>query len=70
MWIFCDAGTWEEVKLAYDKNYLPDRVIEGVLHPSFDNRRLKLRSNGDPSWIMKQTCITSKSRRKGASAQS
>ena len=69
MWIFHDAGVWEEVKLAYDENYLPDRVIQGVSHPTFKNRRLKLRSNGDPSWIMKQTCTTNKSRRKGASAR-
>jgi len=66
IWICRDSGSWEKVTLEYDDKYHPDRVIKGLSHPSFSDRRLKLRKNGEPSWIMKQTCATIKSRRKGA----
>ena len=65
IWICRDSNSWEKVALEYDVKYHPDRVIKGLSHPSFPDRRLKLRKNGEPSWIMNQTCATIKSRRKG-----
>lgn len=65
IWICYEPDVWERVPLEYDAKFAPERVILGLSHPSFKDRRLKLRKNGEPSWIMKQTCVTNKSRRKG-----
>ena len=65
IWICRDSSSWEKVALEYDDKYDPDRVVRGLSHPSFPDRRLKLRKNGEPSWIMKQTYTMIKSRRKG-----
>lgn len=66
VWICREPNAWEKVVLEYDDKFTPERVIQGLSHPSFKDRRLKLRKNGEPSWITKQTCVTNKSRRKGA----
>lgn len=66
IWICRKQHVWERVVLEYDDKFLPERVVLGLSHPLFQDRRLKLRKNGEPSWITKQTCATNKSRRKGA----
>lgn len=65
IWICREPNAWEKVELEYDGKFSPERVILGLSHPLFGDRRLKLRKNGEPSWITKQTCVTNKSRRKG-----
>jgi hypothetical protein len=64
IWICQEPNVWERVVLEYDDKFAPEHVILGLSHPSFKDRRLKLRKNGEPSWITKQTCVTNKSRRK------
>lgn len=66
IWICREPDTWERVVLEYDDKFAPEQVILGLSHPLFEDRRLKLRKNGEPSWITKQTCVTNRSRRKGA----
>ncbi|KAF9790742.1 hypothetical protein BJ322DRAFT_999032 [Thelephora terrestris] len=66
IWICREPNAWQRIVLEYDDKFAPERVISGLSHPSFKDRRLKLRKNGEPSWITKQTCVTNKSRRKGA----
>ena len=67
IWICREKNAWERVLLEYDDKFAPERLISGLSHPLFKDRRLKLRKNGEPSWITKQTCVTNKSRRKGHS---
>lgn len=64
IWICREPDVWETIVLEYDDRFAPERVILGLSHPFFKDRRLKLRKNGEPSWITKQTCVTNKSRRK------
>lgn len=66
MWISLSAGCWVGVPFEYDPNYLPDRVVMTARHPLFNDRVLKIRANGEPSWVTRQTCVTLKSRRKVA----
>lgn len=66
IWICQEPNTWKKVVLEYDDKFDPERVISGLSHPLFEDRRLRLRKSGEPSWITKQTCMTNKSRRKEA----
>ena len=66
MWISLSAGCWVGVPIEYDQNYLPDRVVIAARHPLFNDRVLKIRANGEPSWVTRQTCVTLKSRKKVA----
>jgi hypothetical protein len=66
MWISSSAGSWEGIPIEYDRNYLPDRVVTAARHPLFSDRVLKIRENGEPSWVTRQTCVTLKSRKKVA----
>jgi hypothetical protein len=64
IWICRRAGSWDAVPMIFNESYLPDRVVKGLLHPLFPDRVLKVRINGEPSWVTKQSCSTIKSRRK------
>jgi len=66
LWISLSTGSWESVPIEYDWNYLPDRVVTAARHPLFNDRVLKIRANGEPSWVTRQTCVTLKSRKKVA----
>lgn len=66
MWISLSAGSWESIPVEYDRSYLPDRVVMAARHPLFSDRVLKIRANGEPSWVTRQTCVTLKSRKKVA----
>lgn len=64
IWVSPTHGTWNGVPAEYDQMYLPDRVVKAARHPLFNDRVLKMRTNGEPSWVTRQTCITLKSRKK------
>lgn len=66
IWVSLSAGSWESIPVQYDRIYLPDRVITAACHPLFNDRVLKIRTNGEPSWVTRQTCVTIKSRKKVA----
>lgn len=66
MWISPSAGSWKAIPTEYDQTYLPDRVVTTARHPFFNDRVLKIRANGEPSWVTHQTCVTLKSRKKVA----
>ena len=66
IWISPTYGTWKSVPAGYDQTYLPDRVVTAARHPLFNDRVLKMRTNGEPSWVTRQTCITLKSRKRAA----
>lgn len=68
LWISTVEGRWNGIAAEYDQKYLPDRIIMGVPHPKFNDRLLKLRANGEPSWVTRQTLATLKSRKKGETA--
>ena len=65
IWVCPTYGTWKSISAEYDQSYLPDRVVRAARHPLFNDRVLKMRANGEPSWVTRQTCITLKSRKKG-----
>lgn len=65
LWISTVEGLWNTVAIEYDPRYHPDRIMNGVSHPKFNDRLLKLRTNGEPSWVTRQTLATLKSRKKG-----
>ena len=65
LWISVIGGRWNGVATEYAQRYLPDRVVAGLSHPKFNDRLLKLRTNGEPSWVTRQTLATLKSRKKG-----
>jgi hypothetical protein len=69
LWMSTSQGPWNSVPIEYIQKYLPDRIVAGVLHPKFNDRLLKLRANGEPSWVTRQTLATLKSRKKGEIAQ-
>ena len=69
IWIATVEGNWSSIPIEYHQKYLPDRIVVGVLHPKFIDRLLKLRANGEPSWVTRQTLATLKSRKKGATVQ-
>lgn len=66
MWISPFAGSWKGIPIEYDPNYLPDRIVRTTRHPLFSDRVLKIRANGEPSWVTRQTCASLKSRKKVA----
>ena len=68
LWISTIQGHWNSVPVRYIQKYLPDRIVD-VSHPKFTNRLLKLRANGEPSWVTRQTLATLKSRKKGVAVQ-
>ncbi|KAF9790745.1 hypothetical protein BJ322DRAFT_1104393 [Thelephora terrestris] len=57
LWISTDEGRWKSVAIEYIQKYLPDRIVMGALHPKFNDRLLKLRANGEPSWAQCQLCL-------------
>jgi hypothetical protein len=69
LWISTVQSHWNSARIEYIQKYLPDRIVMGVSHPKFNDRLLKLRANGEPSWVTRQTLATLKSRKKGATAQ-
>jgi hypothetical protein len=69
LWISTVEGRWDKVTVEYNQKYLPDRVVVGVSHPKFNDRQLKLRTNGEPSWVTRQTLATLKARKKGGVVQ-
>ena len=69
LWISTAQGHWSNIPIEYVQKYLPDRIVAGVSHPKFNDRLLKLRANGEPSWVTRQTLATLKSRKKGATVQ-
>jgi len=69
LWLSTLQGHWGSVPIEYIKKYLPDRIVAGVSHPKFNDRLLKLRANGEPSWVTRQTLATLKSRKKGEITQ-
>ena len=66
LWISDNQGHWNSVAVEFNRSYLPDRIVMGVSHPRFNNRLLKLRANGEPSWVTRQTLATPKSRKKAS----
>ena len=70
LWVSIIEGRWKSVAVEYIQKYLPDRIVMGASHPKFNDRLLKLRTNGEPSWVTRQTLATLKSRKKGAVVQS
>lgn len=70
LWISIVQGHWKSVPVGYVPKYLPDRIVMDISHPKFNDRLLKLRANGEPSWVTRQTLATLKSRKKGAVVQS
>lgn len=69
LWISTLQGHWSGMPIEYIQKYLPDRIVIGVSHPKFNDRLLKLRANGEPSWVTRQTLATLKSRKKGETKQ-
>jgi len=69
LWISVTSGEWTSRPVEYVQKYLPDRIMKDLTHPRFENRMLKLRVNGEPSWVTRQTLATLKSRRKGGTTQ-
>ena len=69
LWISTTQGHWSGTPIEYIQKYLPDRIVIGVSHPKFNDRLLKLRANGEPSWVTRQTLATLKSRKKGETVQ-
>jgi hypothetical protein len=47
VWICREPNAWGKVTLEYDDKFAPERVVLGLSHPSFKDRRLKLRKNGN-----------------------
>ena len=69
LWISTIEGHWNNIPIEYSQRYLPDQILMGVSHPKFNDRLLKLRANGEPSWVTRQTLATLKSRKKGGTVQ-
>ena len=69
LWISTVESHWSNIAIEYNPRYLPDRILMGVSHPRFNDRLLKLRVNGEPSWVTRQTLATLKSRKKGGIVQ-
>lgn len=69
LWISAVGGHWNSVPIEYIQKYLPDRIMMGVSHPKFSDRLLKLRANGEPSWVTRQTLATLKSRKSRKTVQ-
>lgn len=69
LWISAVEGHWNGVAIEYDKRYLPDRILMDLSHPKYNDRALKFRANGEPSWVTRQTLATLKSRKKGGTVQ-
>lgn len=69
LWTSAIEGQWKSVAIEYVPKYLPDRIVMGASHPKFNDRLLKLRTNGEPSWVTRQTLATLKSRKKGGITQ-
>jgi hypothetical protein len=69
LWISTAEARWNSLVVEYNPKYLPDRIMMGVSHPRFSDRLLKLRANGEPSWVTRQTLATLRSRKKGGVLQ-